>query len=50
VQAVNTPPSSLHWVGSLALKEKLAEVELVGLAGSPPVIVTVGGVASIVHV
>ena len=31
VQAVNTPSSSLHWVGSLALKEKLAEVELVGL-------------------
>ena len=52
MQAVAVPPSSLQLNVEPVLElvnEKLAEVELVGLAGCA-VMFTVGGVVSIVHV
>ena len=51
MQGEKALPSSAHWKldpASLEVKEKLGEVELVGLAG-PEVIVVSGGVRSIVQ-
>ena len=50
MQAANASPSSLHCVGSLAVNVNVGDLELLGSLGFPPVMLTVGGIESIVQV